>query len=194
MANDGFKSLMAKIKNLQLAGALANPSVDGEYPLCGTHLKEGSVDLEKLNKEELEAWIIELLKKYFDEEWFIKLICDTECPEYLIVPYPEPVDGGTVEGGGLIKGGRETSVIAHAIAPYYFIGWYDVEGNKLSEHELYSFTAEKDMFLYAKFKKDELDVFPENLSFAATGESFSVKIEANNPWQVLQGNNYVNRE
>lgn len=63
-------------------------------------------------------------------------------------------EGGSASGGGSYDKNAEVTLKALAEPHYQFIGWYDGE-SKVSEDAIYTFEAENDRTLTAKFKKTD---------------------------------------
>ena len=68
--------------------------------------------------------------------------------------------GGTAAGGGRYKKGKPVTVTLTAASStgYKFIGWYDVDGVAVSTQNPYTFTAESDVMLTAKFIQFEVSI------------------------------------
>lgn len=64
-----------------------------------------------------------------------------------------PANGGTVSGGGYFDEGEQVTVNATAASEYSFLGWYNGE-TRVSQSANYSFTAENNLTLVAKFESN----------------------------------------
>ena len=62
-------------------------------------------------------------------------------------------NGGTVSGGGQFEPNTTTTITAEANAGYYFIGWYDENGELVTADTSYSLTVLKNRTFTAKFEK-----------------------------------------
>ena len=62
-------------------------------------------------------------------------------------------EGGTVTGGGKYITGDPVTLTAVPEEGYLFTGWYDGEGNLIADSAEFSFTADKDLTLEARFAK-----------------------------------------
>ena len=61
--------------------------------------------------------------------------------------------GGTVSGGGQFEPNASATITAEANAGYYFIGWYDENGELVTADTSYSLTVLKNRTFTAKFEK-----------------------------------------
>ena len=95
-----------------------------------------------------------------------------------------PVDGGTVSGGGKYDAGSSVTVTASANSGYTFTNWTE-NGNIVSNSSSYTFTIQSDRTLVANFIKHELTVSPETVTLGGkTGNSTSFNITSNISWQI----------
>jgi alpha-tubulin suppressor-like RCC1 family protein len=88
-------------------------------------------------------------------------------PRYRIVASANPVEGGTISGGGTFPAGEVVTLVATPALGYVFVDW--TEGaDVVSSSASYTFTAEADRSLFANF---ELDVPGAPFGLLATAVS-----------------------
>lgn len=89
----------------------------------------------------------------FNAETDITLVAKFEggpTPHYTIAVSADPVDGGTVTGGGSIEEGASCTVVATPAAGKVFDGWFE-NGSLVSNNASYTFTVETARTLVAVF-------------------------------------------
>ena len=82
--------------------------------------------------------------------------------------------GGEAEGNATYHYGETATVAATTVDnTYTFGGWYDANGEKVSDEEIYTFTVTSDRDLTAKFTKNGFYVTatPEDAAYGSTGGS-----------------------
>ena len=65
----------------------------------------------------------------------------------------ETVEGGSVSGAGTYTKGDEATLVATANGGYKFVGWFDENGNLLSDKTTYTFIVNENIKLIPKFEK-----------------------------------------
>ena len=79
-----------------------------------------------------------------------ELVANFNLNTYIVTVNVNPVEGGTVTGAGTYSHGQTVTLSATANDSYRFIGWMDGD-DVLSSDATYTFTAESDVTLTAKF-------------------------------------------
>lgn len=94
---------------------------------------------------------------------------------------------GTVTGNGEYTEGSEVTVTAAAGENYHFAGWF-ADSELLSSEESYTFTAEKDVTLEARFEKDAQRVITASdfKKYALKNKTFSVTVKDQNDQPVAE--------
>ncbi len=65
----------------------------------------------------------------------------------------ETVEGGSVSGAGTYTKGDEVTLVSTANKGYKFIGWFDANGNLVSDKTTYTFIVNENINLTPKFEK-----------------------------------------
>lgn len=83
---------------------------------------------------------------------------DVKLPDkYVITVIADPVEGGTVEGGGSFDENSQITIVATANTGYSFLGWW-YNDNKVSSETSYKLTVKTDATYTAKFSKNSYTV------------------------------------
>ena len=144
------------------------PQDSGRITKADLYIKENASDDWKLVGEDV-TFASDITKKtfYFEEQLvrYVKFVAKESSdgwvavsefdidniPEQKLTVYVEATEGGTVTGATEVKPGTSVTIQATANAGYRFDGWYDLLGTKVSESAEYTFTAQKNTALVAKF-------------------------------------------
>jgi len=86
--------------------------------------------------------------------WFVK----EESGQLVIDVITPPEGGGSITGEGAYKEGDEVTLTAKLDEGYVFIGWYE-NGELVSKEPIYTFIADSDKNLEARFEKEAATVY-----------------------------------
>ncbi|HHT22102.1 MAG TPA: T9SS type A sorting domain-containing protein, partial [Bacteroidales bacterium] len=90
------------------------------------------------------------LDAYVSENTFSVKTVDCPAPSYTVSVSANPMEGGTVTGGGSYESGTSCTVTAIAYGGYVFTGWTE-NGSVVFTDSVYEFIVEKDRTLTANF-------------------------------------------
>lgn len=156
------RNLIAELAKLYTITGLISPDGSGSVQGGGVYREGASVTLSALPNEDYRflAWMEDGEQVSEDAVYTFTASSDRvltalfeEIPIYLISVIADPEGGGAVSGGGRYREGASVTLTRTLNEGYRFLGWYDAsDGTLLGEDESYTFTAEKELAIAAKYE------------------------------------------